>query len=89
MRARGDSRAAARETRVLQNLNTRLGNVDRGIGYGGTNYGYNGYVRAVDPNFNNTHGSSYNPYYANTNRYGDPMMGTLTSLVGPFLGAPY
>jgi hypothetical protein len=91
MRARGDSRAAERETEVLQNLNTRLGNVNRRAGYGyrGTNYGYSGYAPMANPYFSNTYGSSYNPYYGNTNQYGNPMTGRLTSLVGPFLGMPY
>jgi hypothetical protein len=75
MRARGDSRGAARMAAVLQGLNSRIARAQGGYGYGAPLAPLSGYPGAY-----NSYGYS-SPYYGNA-------AGAIGSLMGPLLGIP-
>jgi len=86
LRARGDSRGAARMTVVLQNLNTRLVTINRRMGYG-----YDRYTPTANPYVQAPYSYGYTPYYGNPGPYAnsDPMVSTLTTLAAPLLDMQY
>lgn len=88
MRARGDRNAANRMLKVINNLNARIAQINRGSagGYYAPTIPQASYVPPVNPYAANPNGTGYgyNPYGAATN----PTVSALGSIVGPLLGLP-
>ncbi|MGH7837859.1 MAG: hypothetical protein ACREQC_08555 [Candidatus Binataceae bacterium] len=101
MRARGDSRGAARMVSVVNALDTRIASLNRQLGYSP----YSGYAPTADygpaanyptsplsslltgatPYYGNANYGNSNPYYGNTS-YGDPTTNALVSVLPLLLG---
>jgi hypothetical protein len=91
MRARGDRNASNRMLKVVNNLNARIAQINRGSagGYYGTPIPPASYVPPVNPYVANPYGAGYG--YNQYGQYGaatNPTVGALGSIVGPLLGLP-